>query len=65
MDSSQSSTLAPPPPTGSLFGGMGMGGMGGASQLSPYLNVDPSYLNSSSPEFIFNQVNLIGKAKTL
>ncbi len=47
---------------GSLFGGgsaLSSGGLsrgGGASQLSPYLNVDPSYLSTQSPEFIFNQV---------
>lgn len=43
---------------GSLFGGYpspyGQGGSGGLSGLSPYLNVDPSYLASQQPEFIRN-----------
>ena len=41
------------------MGGMGgLGPMGGsaAGQLSPYLNVDPSYLATQTPEYIFNQV---------
>jgi len=42
-----------------LFTGMGgMGGMGGQPNLqglSPYLNIDPTYLNSNQPEFIFDQ----------
>lgn len=42
------------PPMGGLFGG-GPGGLGAASQLSPYLNVDPSYLGGAAPEFIANQ----------
>jgi len=33
----------------------GIGGSGGMGTLSPYLNVDTSYLQSESPEFIFNQ----------
>ena len=35
----------------------GIGGSGGMGTLSPYLNVDTSYLQSESPEFIFNQVS--------
>jgi len=43
-----------------LFTGMGgMGGLGGGQPnlqgLSPYLNIDPAYLNSNQPEFIFDQ----------
>ncbi len=60
MDSQQQGGGAPMPPMGGgggLFGGLGgRGGPGGASQLSPYLNVDPTYLNAQTPEFIFNQV---------
>ena len=47
------------------FGGLGgasspglMGSAGAMGSLSPYLNVDPSYLQSETPEFIFNQVFL-------
>ena len=47
---------------GSLFGGYqspyGQGGSGGLSGLSPYLNVDPSYLASQQPEFIRNDVSI-------
>ena len=50
MDSEGGSGSAPP--MGGLFGGLGVGG---AAQLSPYLNVDPSYLSTQAPEFIFNQ----------
>ena len=43
---------------GSSF--MGLGGLGGGgaglSKLSPYLNVDPTYLQTETPEYIFNQV---------
>ena len=49
---------------GSLFGGYqspyGQGGSGGLSGLSPYLNVDPSYLASQQPEFIRNDVSIAG-----
>jgi hypothetical protein len=38
--------------SGSLFGG---GRQSNLTGLSPYLNVDPSYLSSQTPEFIFNQ----------
>ena len=40
-------------------GGMG-GGLGGAGpmgQLSPYLNIDPSYLSTETPQFIHNEVS--------
>lgn len=42
---------------GSLFGGYpgGMGGTGSLAGLSPYLNVDPSYLQTQAPEFIRNE----------
>jgi len=38
--------------------GSGLGTMSGSglSKLSPYLNIDPSYLHTETPEFIFNQV---------
>ena len=51
-----------PSTTGSLFGSYpsyGQGGAGGLTGLSPYLNVDPSYLNQGAPEFIRNEVSLI------
>jgi len=38
---------------GSLGGPAGVGG--GMGNLSPYLNIDPTYLQSEAPEFIFNQ----------
>ena len=44
---------------GSLFGSypsFGQGGTGGLTGLSPYLNVDPSYLQTQAPEFIRNEV---------
>jgi len=43
---------------GSLFGSypsFGQGGTGGLTGLSPYLNVDPSYLQTQAPEFIRNE----------
>jgi len=48
---------------GGLLGGAlgshgGMGGLGGAGpmgQLSPYLNIDPSYLSTETPQFIHNE----------
>ena len=52
---------------GSLFGGYpspyGQGGSGGLSGLSPYLNVDPSYLASQQPEFIRNDVSITNNGK--
>lgn len=36
--------------------GVGSGSGGGLSKLSPYLNIDPSYLQTETPEYIFNQV---------
>jgi len=36
-----------------LFTG-GMGGIGGSAQLSPYLNFDPSYLQTSEPDYIYD-----------
>jgi len=47
-----------------LFTGFpGIGGVGGAGmgQLSPYLNIDPSYLQNSAPEYIFDQEAKRGK----
>jgi hypothetical protein len=47
-----------------LFGGLGGGlsGSGGGLQgLSPYLNIDPSYLQSSAPEYLFDQEAKRGK----
>jgi len=47
-------------------GFLGLGGLGsagissggsGLSKLSPYLNVDPSYLQTETPEYILNQVS--------
>ena len=46
---------SPPMGLGGLFPGGSPGGLGPASQLSPYLNVDPSYLSTQTPEFILNQ----------
>ena len=49
-----------PATPGSLFGSYpayGQGGSGGLTGLSPYLNVDPSYLQSGAPEFIRNEVS--------
>ena len=44
---------------GSLFGSYpgGMSGNTGLAGLSPYLNVDPSYLQTQAPEFIRNEVS--------
>ena len=47
---------------GSLFGsypsfGGGIGRTGSLTGLSPYLNVDPSYLQTQAPEFIRNEVS--------
>lgn len=40
---------------GLFTGGLGgIGGLGGAQQLSPYLNFDPSYLQSSEPDYIYD-----------
>lgn len=41
--------------------GSGLGSMHGSglSKLSPYLNIDPSYLQTETPEYIFNQVSVI------
>ena len=41
--------------TGGLAGLGGQhGGAAGMGQLSPYLNIDPSYLSNSQPEYIFD-----------
>ena len=46
------------PGIGGVGGGVGGAGMG---QLSPYLNIDPSYLQNSAPEYIFDQEAKRGK----
>jgi len=40
-----------------MFPGIGgqYGAGAGMGQLSPYLNIDPSYLNQSQPEYLFNE----------
>ncbi|TRY79791.1 hypothetical protein TCAL_09993 [Tigriopus californicus] len=43
---------------GNLFGSLQRSN---AAQLSPYLNVDPSYLQSATPEFILNEDNKRGR----
>ena len=40
------------------FGGGSIGGTGSLSGLSPYLNVDPSYLQTQAPEFIRNEASI-------
>jgi len=37
------------------LGSAGIGGGGGLSKLSPYLSVDPAYLQTETPEYILNQ----------
>lgn len=50
-----------------LFAGLGGGGggsvgaVGSLQGLSPYLNIDPSYLQSSAPEYLFDQEAKRGK----
>lgn len=47
-----------PSSPGSIFGtypSYGQSGAGSLTGLSPYLNVDPSYLQSGAPEFIRNE----------
>ena len=49
-----------PSSPGSIFGtypSYGQSGAGSLTGLSPYLNVDPSYLQSGAPEFIRNEVS--------
>ena len=47
---------------GGFGGGPGPGGIGGIGsagamgQISPYLNIDPSYLQTDAPQFILNEV---------
>ena len=50
-----------PPTPGSLLGLSGVGGGKSVSQLSPYRNVNPAYLQTQTPEFIFNQVGILAK----
>ena len=45
-----------PPRSGGGMFGIGGGQQSNYSQLSPYLNIDPSYLQAQTPEFIFDQV---------
>ena len=45
-----------------LFTGLpGLGGGAGMGQLSPYLNIDPSYLQNSTPEYLFDTEAKRGK----
>jgi len=49
-----------PSSPGSIFGtypSYGQSGAGSLTGLSPYLNVDPSYLQSGAPEFIRNETH--------
>ena len=39
---------------GLFTGGLGGPRFGGAGQLSPYLNIDPSYLSNSQPEYLYD-----------
>jgi len=39
----------------------GTGGGAGMGQLSPYLNIDPSYLSQSQPEYLFDTETKRGK----
>ena len=51
-----------------LFAGMGGGlsGVSGSLQgLSPYLNIDPSYLQTAAPEYLFDQEAKRGKVRFL
>ena len=41
------------------LGSAGIGGGGGLSKLSPYLSVDPAYLQTETPEYILNQARKI------
>ncbi len=61
MMDSQNGPSPPMGPMGGFLGGM-RPGPSGAAQLSPYLNVDPSYLDAK-PEFVFNSVSEEGKRK--
>ena len=45
------------------FGGGALGETGSLTGLSPYLNVDPSYLQTQAPEFISNSVSRISYIK--
>jgi len=45
--------------TGGLGGGRG--GLGGAAQLSPYLNFDPSYLQTVEPDYLYDTEAKRGK----
>ena len=57
MDSNNKEGSAP-----GLFTGLpGLGGGAGMGQLSPYLNIDPSYLQNSAPEYIFDTEAKRGK----
>jgi len=42
--------------TGGLggIGGMNRNSLGGAAQLSPYLNFDPSYLQTAEPDYLYD-----------
>ena len=60
MMSSEEYPGSPPPPPMTTVGPSGLLGLHRPSQthqLSPYLNVNPSYVQT--PEFIVNQVNVL------
>jgi hypothetical protein len=46
-----------------LLAGLGGGAGGGLQGLSPYLNIDPSYLQSAAPEYLFDQEARRGKVR--
>ena len=56
MSSEEYPGSPPPPPMGAPSGLLGLHRPPQAHQLSPYLNVNPSYVQT--PEFIVNQVRM-------
>jgi len=61
MDSNNKEGSGPGLFTGLPGLGGGVGGGAGMGQLSPYLNIDPSYLQNSAPEYIFDTEAKRGK----
>ena len=57
MMSSEEYPGSPPPPPMTSGGLLGLHRPSQTHQLSPYLNVNPSYVQT--PEFIVNQVNML------
>ena len=55
MSSEEYPGSPPPPPMGAPSGLLGLHRPSSTHQLSPYLNVNPSYVQT--PEFIVNQVH--------